>query len=70
MLSGCFLPLTLSYIPLTSNSASSPYKTLSSTDQLGLFSELSPGFATGYFSSPSSRIYLFPKDQQYIARFS
>lgn len=43
MLSGCFLPLTLSCIPLTGNSASSPCETLSSTDQLGLSGGLTPG---------------------------
>lgn len=60
MLSVCFPALTLSCIPLTCNSASSPYKTLSSTDQLGLSSGL----------TPSSRISSFPKDQQYIVRYS
>lgn len=70
MLSSCFPPLILSCIPLTCNSASSPYKTLSSTNQLGLSSGLTPGFVTRYSSSPSSRISSFPKEQQYVVRFS
>lgn len=70
MLSGCFSPLILSCIPLTCNSASSPYKTLSSTDQLGLSRGLTPGFVTRYSSSPSSRISSFPKEEQYVVRFS